>query len=126
MSYIYQTRVQVADTDATGYIYFAAMQRMALEAFENYLAEKGFRLGAVYLPIVHAEADYPTPMRLWDEVNIQVGCSKIGESSFTIEYDLGGDNRVQIVHVCVDDQGVKQVVTDEVKQLLEPLRQVLD
>ena len=121
MSYIYQARVQVADTDATGYIYFAAMQRMALEAFENYLAENGFRLGALYLPIVHAEADYATPMRLWDPVNIHLGCSKIGESSFTIESDLGGGNSAKITHVCVDDQGFKQAITDEVKQLLEPL-----
>ncbi len=121
MTYRYKTRVHVADTDATGYIYFASMQRMALSAFENYLAEKDFVLGTVYLPIVRAEADYQTPMRLWDEVLISVNCSAIGESSFTMEYDLRGDNRVKIVHVCVDDQGQKQVVNDALKQLLEPL-----
>lgn len=117
----YRTRVHVADTDSTGVLYFTALQRFALEAFESFLIEQGFKLGEVFLPIVHAEADYTAPLKVWNEVEIQLCCSKIGKTSFTIESNLVGHGRVAIVHVCVDSDGNKMPITDALKQLLAQL-----
>ena len=118
MSYIYKTKVCMGATDATGALYFTEMMRFGLEAFEHFLSEKGFELSGNRLPIVHAEADYRRPFQLWDEVVINLTCSRIGTTSFTIESDMGVYGRSQIVHVVVDVMGNKQPINDGLRHLL--------
>lgn len=122
MAYQYRTTIHMADTDATGALYFANQFRLALEAFECFLSDNGFVLGPCLLPIVHAEADFTAPLKLWDVVDISLHCSKIGTSSFTIESAISGYGRVQIVHVHTDGAGVKQPVSSALRSLLLKLR----
>lgn len=119
MEYVYKTRVQMGDTDMTGSLYFAAMQRFALEAFENFLLESDFQLGEVFLPIRHVEADYTGVLKLWDEVTVRLRCTKVGESSIVMESEIENAGRVQIVHVCVDQSGKKCPLSETFKSLLK-------
>jgi 1,4-dihydroxy-2-naphthoyl-CoA hydrolase len=111
--FIYRTKVRLKDTDATGVLYFAEQFRMALEAFEEFLKERGFSLSQLLsspylMPVVHASGDYLAPVTVGDELEISLKVSKIGTSSVTMQStlrdrDRGVDvGRVEIVHVVVD------------------------
>lgn len=84
----------MADTDASGVIYFTNAQMIAIEAFEDFLHKSGYcldsllREGPFLFPIVHSEADYLSAMRVGDELNIQMKISHIGTSSFTTKYTI--------------------------------------
>ncbi|MCH9630613.1 MAG: 1,4-dihydroxy-2-naphthoyl-CoA hydrolase [Chlamydiia bacterium] len=90
----YRRLVKMADTDASGVIYFANVQIIALEAFEEYLSRYGFDLGVeiekgdFLFPIVHTEADYLSPVTVGDEVNVNLSLEKVGNSSFTMKYEI--------------------------------------
>ena len=91
--YRYQTRVHLHNTDATGVIYFSDQLKLALQAFENFLRQGPFSLKGILessylMPIVHAEADYLSPLTVDDEVDIVLYLHKMGTSSFTISYDF--------------------------------------
>ena len=91
--YRYQTRVHLHDTDATGVIYFSQQLNLAMQAFENFLRQGPFSLKDILaspylLPIVHAEADYLSPLTVDNELDIVLYLHKMGTSSFTISYDF--------------------------------------
>jgi YbgC/YbaW family acyl-CoA thioester hydrolase len=81
------------DTDASGVIYFASVQEIALEAFEDFLHKNGYCLDSILqgdflFPIVHTEADYLSPIKVGDELSVHMKISHIGNSSFVIKCDL--------------------------------------
>ena len=115
MDFVYQVQVQMADTDATGGIYFTSLLRMANEAFENWLIKQKIDLSEVLLPIAHAEADYKRPLKLWDQMDVRLRCVKVGTSSFTLEADFSDCGSTRIVHVVTDRLGLKQPVSDILK-----------
>jgi 1,4-dihydroxy-2-naphthoyl-CoA hydrolase len=91
--FIYQKRVLLKDTDATGVIYFSALLEYSLEAFESFLHSKEAPLSALFekgylFPIVHAEADYKAPLRVGDEISIELSLGKVSGKSFTIEAEM--------------------------------------
>lgn len=128
--FVYQTQVRLKDTDATGVLYFAEQFRMALEAFEEFLKERGFGwkelLESPYLmPVVHAEGDYMAPVRVGDMLRICLEVAKIGTTSVTLQYILkdverGEDvGKVQIVHVVIDRLTKKAVpIPDALRAIL--------
>ncbi len=88
--FVSKRRIFLQETDATGVIYFTTILRYALEALELFLYEKGEGLSAVFskgylLPIVHAEADIKTPLRVGDEIEIELFLGNIGNRSFSVE-----------------------------------------
>lgn len=92
--YEYKRIVRMADTDASGVIYFTNAQVIAMEAFEDFIHKNGYCLdsmiteGDYLLPVVHTEADYLSAMRVGDELNVQMVVSHIGSSSFSIKYNI--------------------------------------
>lgn len=130
--YIYKTQVRLRDTDATGVLYFAEQFRMALEAFEEFLKDKGFSLnqllGSQYLmPIVHAEGDYFAPLVIGNTLEISLKVIKLGTSSVTLESSFHDPERkinvgrVQIVHVVVNRESRTSVpIPDFLRPILEP------
>ena len=90
----YRRIVKMADTDASGVIYFASVQSIALEAFEEFLSRYGFQLdeeilrGDHLFPIVHSEADYLSSVTVGNELNVEMFVDKIGNSSFTLRYEI--------------------------------------
>lgn len=109
--------VRLSDTDATGVLYFSQQFRIALEAFEEFLESCGLSLNQLLkdkdylIPIVHAEADYFSPLCVGSVVDIELTLKKRGTSSFTLGYRLfdGKEEKgsVTIVHVATSKIGWK-------------------
>lgn len=126
--------LRMRDSDAAGLIYFAEQFRIAHETFEEYLERLGFGFGtllrdtAYVLPIVHAESDYRAPLHVGDRLTIRLDVERIGDSSFTLRYDLSHEDgrnvgTVKTVHVATD-RATRQKVTlpFEVRELLQGLK----
>ncbi len=129
--FTYHTQVRLKDTDATGVLYFSEQFKFALEAFEEFLKERGFgwrelMASAYFLPVVHAEADYLAPMRVGDALEISLKVGKIGSSSMTLQYSFRDPERkievgrAEIVHVVVDKETRASVpIPDFLRAILE-------
>ena len=104
----YERIVRIQDTDATGYIYFANLLKIGLEAFEEFLYNQKFSLQdmiaskKILIPIVHTEADFFSPITVGSRLDIQLSVTHIGTKSFThsSEFTLGGKKvgKSAIVH----------------------------
>jgi len=107
--HIYKRMIRVQDTDMTGAIYFANQLKIGLEAFEDFLYNQGISIGKMMkkteylLPIVHAQADFLSPIYSSDLLEIRLRFSKIGNTSFTHQSNILRKGRrvgtTQIVHV---------------------------
>jgi 1,4-dihydroxy-2-naphthoyl-CoA hydrolase len=112
MGWSSERRIQLHEIDAAGVVFFAAYFTIAHQAYEQALLSSGFDLAVLLaagrhaLPMVHAEADYRAPLRYGDVAVISVTCSRIGDRSFTMEYDLRGLGptvaHLRHIHACVD------------------------
>lgn len=111
--FVYRTQIRLKDTDATGVLYFSEQFKFALEAFEEFLKERGYSLKELMetpflLPVVHAEADYTAPMQVGDPLEVELRIANVGTSSITLHYLLRDPRRnidvgrVELVHVAVD------------------------
>lgn len=110
--FLHNTIVRLHDTDAAGRLYFAHQFRMAHEAYEAFLDHCGLGLpaliekGRFVLPIVHAAADFRSPLRLGHELCIGVKPQRIGKTSFALVYRFTSDAKtvghVTTVHVALD------------------------
>lgn len=129
--YFHYIKVRLKDTDATGGIYFTEQFRMALEAFEEFLKDRGFYLkefleSSRLMPIVHARGDYFAPVTVGDELEILLKVVKVGTSSVTLEFffrDAGRKidvGKVQIVHVVIEKEKRNPVpIPDFLRVILE-------
>jgi len=92
--FTHHTVVRMRDTDAAGIVYFARYFAFAHEAYEAFLEAHQFNLADLLetseylIPIVHAEAQYHHPLRVQDTITVKMRCDFIGESSFTLEYQI--------------------------------------
>ncbi len=129
--FIYNTQIRLQDTDATGAIYFAEQFRMALEAFEEFLKDRGFSLkqlleSTYLMPIVHAEGDYFTSLTVGDALEISLQVVKLGTSSVTLEFSFRDPDRkfdvgkVQVVHAVIEKESRNPVpIPDFLRSILE-------
>lgn len=111
-------RVYFFDADPAGIIFFASLFKYAHSAYENFLSslnlERDFFFDdEVVLPIVHAEADYLKPLKVGDELKVDVWVSKLMKSSFELSYkfhdvDLDIAAMAKTVHVCVSKKDFKK------------------
>jgi len=113
MEFTSESTVRLYDTDAAGFLFFGAQFRFAHEALEGFLEHLGFPIAQlirgrqVLFPVVHAEADYRTPLTVGDRLTVRVVVRALGERSFTIGYRLlladGRDaGSVTTVHAALD------------------------
>ena len=111
--HIYQTKIKLHDTDAAGILFFSNQLKIAHDAYESFFEHIGFCLAEIiqkenfFLPIVHSETDYKTPLAVGDLVEIQTAVAHVGTTSFTLSYkilnvaqDVVGN--VKTVHVSID------------------------
>lgn len=125
-----RTIVQLHDTDAAGLLFFANQFKMAHDCYQALLesGELGFsRILAeldYLLPIVHAEADFNSPMHVGQSLAVEARAVRIGKTSFTLAYSLK-DGRgtevgtVQTVHVCMSKATRKSMtLPDDLRELL--------
>ena len=104
--------VALHDTDAAGVLFFSHLLRHAHDAYEEMMAASAVPLhrlideGVVHLPIVHCEADYLAPIRHGNWVEVEVMATRVGETSFTLDYRFMVDERpvaaAVTVHVAMD------------------------
>ncbi|MBI3602596.1 MAG: acyl-CoA thioesterase [Candidatus Omnitrophica bacterium] len=110
--FTYKTQIYLHDTDAAGLIFFANQLKIVHNAYEQLLEKFGcsfqsmLRGGKYFLPIVHAESDYKTPLFVGDQIAITVRVGHIGHTSFSFEYILKRGKTlvgtVKTVHVSVN------------------------
>lgn len=129
-SYKYSRTVRLQDTDAAGILFFANWFIFAHEAYETLMENIGHGFARLFetepyiIPIVHAEADYKRPLRVGDEINVELTVANIGASSFVLEYILRtSDGNIagtcRTVHVAMDKESKEKI------QLPDKLRQGL-
>jgi 1,4-dihydroxy-2-naphthoyl-CoA hydrolase len=92
--FTHKTKIRLHDTDAAGIIFFANQFKIIHDAYEDLLETIGWSFRTMlkgtkyFLPIVHAESDYKTPVFVGDKIVITVKVGHIGETSFSFEYTL--------------------------------------
>ena len=128
--------IHLQDTDATGVLYFAQQLRLALEVFEDFLQEQGQPLSSLIsekeylMPIVHAEADYFSPLLVGDTLFIELSLEKLGTSSFTLGYRYFDEKegkekgKASIVHVTTSKKTWKSMpIPKELAECLHLLKE---
>ena len=111
----YATTISLSDTDAAGVLFFARLFELVQRAFEAHLATHGLPIArcmsdGIMAPVVHAEADYRSPLRLGDAITIETSVESIGDSSVRMAYivrKIDGTLAAEalVVHVCVGRDG---------------------
>ncbi len=112
--------IRLRHTDAAGVMFFARIFDVAHEAYEAMLESIGHPIPAELsralhvIPIVRAEADYRTALRMGDRVRVDVIVEKVGSRSFTLRYVLSKSHgnvagEVKTVHVVVSSETGKAV-----------------
>lgn len=112
----YRFSIRLHDTDAAGVLFFAHLLRYAHDAYEAFMEQAGFSLAELidgagpHLPLVHAEADFPAPLRHGERVRVRLRLARLGGSSFTLEYEFLGSEggiraRARTVHVAIAPGG---------------------
>jgi 1,4-dihydroxy-2-naphthoyl-CoA hydrolase len=123
--------IRFQDIDAAGIIFYPRVLEMFHDAYAALLAFAGMPLRDVMTkhswiaPVRHAEADYFKPLRLGDEVAVEISRAHVTETETTLGYRIArspaGEVCVvgQVVHTFVDREGFKRI------PIPEPVRRVL-
>ena len=118
---MFKTNVKVYfyDADPAGIIFYASIFKFVHAAYEDFLrslhTERNFFFDRDYiLPIIHAEADYVKPIRVGEELRIDVVISALKKSSFEISYKFYKNKDqftaiAKTVHVCVNKDSFKKI-----------------
>lgn len=129
--YISRNRIRLHDIDIAGRLYFPKQFRLVHEALEDFMESEGIPFSKLFVEkkylfvIVHCETDYMTPLFMGDHVELQVYVEKIGNSSFTLAYDIFKEEGIQCgraktVHVAIDPKsGEKILLPAPLKEILE-------
>jgi len=94
-------------------LFFSEQFKIVHDAYQALLEHIGFGFAQLirekdfFLPIVHAESDFKSPLFVGDLIEIQVRVEKVGKTSFILSYQLldtsgGVIGTAQTVHVAMD------------------------
>jgi len=122
-------RVRFAETDAMQVAYYAEyfvwFEVARTELFRAIgLPYSEIRKRGLHTPVVSARADYKASLRYDDEILVSARATKVGGSSFTLEYKVTknrGKNVVctgRTVHVFVGQDGKPKKIPDDVRARL--------
>ena len=117
--FTYKTKIRLHDTDAAGIIFFANQFKIIHDAYEDLLEKFGWSFQSMlngtkyFLPIVHAESDYLTPVLVGDNIIIAIKIGHIGKTSFSFNYTLKRAKTLvgtaKTVHVTIDQKSRKKI-----------------
>lgn len=101
---IFETRLRVqwADIDIAGIMYFAAYQRYAERAEMDFFHELGFPYSELFdaydmwLPRVHVETDYYRPARMDDWLTMRTHIEEVGASSIRWKTDVFNERTQEV------------------------------
>ena len=116
--------VRLHDTDAAGILFFGRQFYLAHDIYEDFLAHIGFPMEKIiaeesfFVPIVHSESQYHLPMRAGDRGEITLKVVAIGNTSYTLEYQILTSNgkpsgSSKTVHVSIDRATGKKIALPE-------------
>ena len=121
--------IRIPDTDCAGVLYHGSLFRILNDCFETFLESRGASLKMMFLerpyilPVVHVEADYSKPIRLGDQLTIQLRVGELGNRSLHLEYSLLNEHlesvaQAKIVHVSVSKETGRPIpLPNEVRDL---------
>lgn len=112
-------KVYFYDADPAGIIFYASLFKYVHAAYEDFMrnlhTERNFFFDRDYiLPIIHAEADYVKPIKVGEELRIEVVVSALKNSSFELSYKFYKNEDqftaiAKTVHVCVLKEHFKKI-----------------
>lgn len=111
--FTYKTQIRLHDTDAAGILFFAHQFSIVHDAYEQLLEKLGFSFPTMlqkrsyFLPIVHAESDYKSPLFVGDCITITITVGHVGETSFSFDYTIHNQKKILVgtaktVHVTIN------------------------
>jgi len=108
----YHHKVRYFETDQQGVVFNMWYLGYFDEAMTAFLAAGGLPYAKLIsagfdVQLVHSEIDWRAPLRFGDEAVIEVRATRIGRSSFTLSFDIGGnaDVHAQTTYVVVAADG---------------------
>lgn len=118
--FIYKTQIKLHDTDAAGILFFGKQFFIVHDAYEKYLEKIGYGFSTLlkkkdyFLPIVHAESTYKSPLYVGDEITVKVQLTNIGKTSITFEYEITNKKGILVgtaktVHVTINKTTRKKI-----------------
>lgn len=124
--YAYETSVKLHHTDAAGLLFFGHQFAISHDCYESFMETNGIGFITVLrdrdylLPIVHAESDYYAALSVGDPLTIELQCTRLGETSFTLVFDIKRGTElvgnVKTIHVCTDAHtDSKRALPDEIR-----------
>lgn len=123
------TRISLGDTDAAGVLFYARLFEIVQRAFEAFLAERGLPIdrcldAGILAPVVHAEADFRSPLRLGDAITVAASVESIGDSSVRMAYVVRSEDgslaaEALVVHVCIGGDGRSVPVPEALRRALQ-------
>ena len=102
--------VRFSDLDLYGHVnnvtFFTYLETARVKMFESFFKEMTGK--GIYLLVAHAECDYLEPILLGDRVVISAIVSRVGTTSFDIDYRIYNDDdktyaTARTVMVCFDN-----------------------
>ncbi|HXS17203.1 MAG TPA: thioesterase family protein [Polyangiaceae bacterium] len=100
-----RSSVRFQHVDAAGVVFFARYFEYVHEAYEGFLSAVGTPLSQVLkeqswaAPLSHVEADYFRPLRLGDELHVQLVAAEIDGSRLTLGWRLVIQPKPEVEHV---------------------------
>jgi len=108
--------VRFQHVDAAGVVFFARYFEYVHEAYEGFLSAAGTPLSRVLkeqswaAPLSHVEADYFRPLRLGDELHVQLVAAAVDGSKLTLGWRLVIKPKPETQHVVAVVQSVHTFV----------------
>lgn len=129
--FVTHNKVRMNDTDMAGILFFANQFRFVHDAWEDLVESENISFKQILenepflFVIVHAEADYLAPLNIGDQLDIHVEVESIGNSSFTMFYQIYTKDKTVVgtaktVHVTIDKKTRKKIpIPEKLKNLLK-------
>lgn len=136
MHYISERKIQFADVDAAGILYYPRFFSICHNTFEKCFDEKGpfsyaemIKQYGLGFPAVKVEANFLLPMAHGDLAKITMNVERIGNSSITVHYEIINETVqktsfiADITNVCMDLSAHKSVpISETLRTFLNELK----
>ena len=119
---VWSAPVRYAECDQQGVVFNAHYLLYCDEALAAYCAQRGVLPLADTVHLVTSTLTWRAPARWGDVVDVDVHCTKIGRSSFDLDFDLRVGDRlcctVSTVYVNTDGNGTAAALPDDARAAL--------
>lgn len=129
MAFVHRVRVLYSDVDMQGVVFNGRWLYYFDDAMTQFMGALGYDPTTVFdevfdVMLVHAEVDWKAAVGFNQDVDIEVGPSRLGNSSFDLHFDARVDGETAceatITYVAIAPHGNRpQPIPDEVRAKLE-------